>query len=227
MVSGYTNERTVLRTRIKICGITRVEDAAAAVSSGADAIGLMFYSPSPRAVSLRRAAEIVDSLPALVQVVGVFVEPNVKEVEAVLSQVRLTLLQFHGNESPEFCNGFRIPYIKALRMSDDANPEIYAQSYPQACALLLDSYESQKYGGTGSAFLWERGMECQSSPVIIAGGIDVGNVSTAVSESGAYAVDVSTGVENSPGQKSAEKIRSFISAVRAHDQIQREHGEAY
>ena len=210
----------VLRTRIKICGITRVEDAAIAVSSGADAIGLIFYGPSPRAIKIERAVEIVNSLPALVHVVGVFVEPNIEEVEAVLSQVKLTLLQFHGSESAEFCNGFGIPFIKTLRMANDADPEMYARSYPQACALLLDTYESQRYGGTGSVFSWERGMQCQSSPVIIAGGINADNVSEAISKSGAYAVDVSSGVETTPGLKSAEKIESFICAVRAHDQMQ-------
>ncbi len=216
-----------MRTRIKICGITRVEDAVTAASFGVDAIGLIFYGPSPRAVSIQRAADIVNSLPALVHAVGVFVEPNKKEVEDVLSQVRLTFLQFHGSESAEFCNGFGMPYIKALRMSDDADPETYARSYPKACAVLLDTYDSQRYGGTGSVFSWERGLQCQSSPVIIAGGIDEGNVSSAVSMSGAYAVDVSTGVESSPGQKSSEKIQSFICAVRDHDQVHRDKGEAY
>ena len=215
-----------MRTRIKICGITRIEDAATAVSFGADAIGLIFYDPSPRVVNIQRAADIVRSLPALVHVVGVFVEPDREYVEAVLSKVRLTLLQFHGAESAEFCNSFGVPYIKTLRMSDDAEPEIYARSYPQACALLLDTYESQRYGGTGLVFSWERGMECQSSPVIIAGGIDAGNVSDAVSKSGAYGVDISTGVEISPGLKSAEKIQSFMSAVRAHDQMEKDQGEA-
>ena len=210
-----------MRTRIKICGITRVEDAATAASLGADAVGLIFYDPSPRVVNIRQAARIADSLPALVHVVGVFVDPSEKEIDAVLSEVKLTALQFHGNESAEFCNGFGIPYIKALRMSDDADPENYARSYPQALALLLDTYESERYGGTGSAFSWERAKQCQSSPVIIAGGIDGSNVSAALSESGAYAVDVSSGVETSPGQKNAEKIQSFICAVRDHDQIQR------
>ena len=209
-----------MRTRIKICGITRVEDATTAVSFGADAIGLVFYGPSPRSVSIQRAADIVNSLSALVHVVGVFVEPNQKEVEAVLCQVRLTLLQFHGSESAEFCNGFGMPYIKTLRMSDDADPEIYARSYPQARALLLDTYESERYGGTGSVFSWERAKQCQSSPVIIAGGIKASNVSAALTKSGAYAVDVSSGVETSPGRKDKEKIQSFICAVRDHDQMQ-------
>jgi len=215
-----------LRTRIKICGITRVEDAATAISCGADAIGLIFYGPSPRAVSIRQAADIADSLPALVHVVGVFVDPNKKEIDTVLSKVRLTLLQFHGSESAEFCNGFGMPYIKTLRMSDDAEPEIYAQSYPQACALLLDTYESERYGGTGSAFSWERAKQCQSSPVIIAGGIEASNVSTALTKSGAYGVDVSSGVETSPGQKNTEKIQSFICAVRDHDQMHTHKREA-
>ena len=216
-----------MRTRIKICGITRVEDATTAVSFGVDAVGLIFYGPSPRAVSIEQAADIADSLPALVHVVGVFVDPNEKEIDTILSKVRLTLLQFHGSESAEFCNGSGVPYIKTLRMSDDADPEIYARSYPQACALLLDTYESERYGGTGSVFSWERAKKCQSSPVIIAGGIEAENVSAAVSKSGAYAVDVSSGVESSPGQKSAEKIQSFICAVRTHDEIQRNQGEAY
>lgn len=213
-----------MRTRIKICGITRAEDAATAVSFGADAIGLVFYDPSPRAVNIQQAADIVDNLPALIQVVGVFVDPDKKKIDAVLSNVRLTLLQFHGSESTEFCNGFGMPYIKTLRMSDDANPELYARSYPQACALLLDTYESERYGGTGTVFSWERAKQCQSSPVIIAGGIDECNVSTALSKSGAYAVDVASGVEASPGQKDAKKIQSFICAVRDHDQMQRDKG---
>jgi len=209
-----------LRTRIKICGITRVEDAATAISCGADAIGLIFYGPSPRAVTIRQAVDIVDSLPALVHAVGVFVDPNKIEIDRVLSKVSLTLLQFHGNESAGFCNSFGMPYIKTLRMSDDAEPEIYARSYPQACALLLDTYESERYGGTGTTFSWERAKQCQSSPVIIAGGIEASNVSAALTKSEAYAVDVSSGVERSPGRKDPEKIQSFICAVRDHDQMQ-------
>ena len=215
-----------MRTRIKICGITRVEDAATAVSFGVDAVGLIFYGPSPRAVSIEQAADIADSLPALVHVVGVFVNPNEKEIDTVLSKVRLTLLQFHGSEAAEFCNGFGVPYIKTLRMSDDADPEIYARSYPQACALLLDTYESERYGGTGAVFPWERAKQCHSSPVIIAGGIDASKVSAALSKSKAYAVDVSSGVETSPGQKDTKKIQSLICAVRDHDQMQRDNDGA-
>ena len=211
-----------MRTRIKICGITRVEDATTAVSFGVDAVGLIFYGPSPRAVSIEQAADIADSLPALVHAVSVFVDPNEKEIDTILSKGRLTLLQFHGSESAQLCNGFGVPYIKTLRMSDDANPEIYARSYPQACALLLDTYESERYGGTGSVFPWERAKQCRSSPVIIAGGIDASNVSAALSTSGAYAVDVSSGVETSPGQKDRKKIQSLICSVRDHDQMQRD-----
>ena len=215
-----------MRTRIKICGITKPDDARMIVDSGIDAIGLVFYPKSPRAVDITTAAEICSLLPALVASVAVFVNAKPDEIERVLLNMPITLLQFHGNESPKFCNGFGIPFIKTLRMADAADPEMYARSYPQAGALLLDTYESERYGGTGLAFSWERAKQCHSSPVIIAGGIKAINVSAALTKSGAYAVDVSSGVETSPGQKNTEKIQSFICAVRDHDQMQTHKREA-
>ena len=213
---GRARTETV-RTRIKICGITRPEDAAAAVASGADAVGLIFYPPSPRSVDVSTAGSIVAGLPAFTTIVAVFVDPDVDVVRSVLSKVRVSLIQFHGDENDEFCADFPVPYIKSLRMSDDADPAQYATLYPNALGLLLDGYAVDRYGGTGSQFLWERARSCQDKPVIIAGGLNAGNVSEALLRSGAFAVDVSSGVERQPAIKDHDKISALCAAVVDHD----------
>ncbi|AKH19990.1 phosphoribosylanthranilate isomerase [Sedimenticola thiotaurini] len=202
-----------MRTRVKICGITRPEDAAAAVEAGADAIGLVFYQPSPRAISLSRAAQIIHNLPPFVTAVGLFVNAAADEVAEVLKSVPLDLLQFHGDESPAFCAGQGRPYIKAVRMRPGVDLAEQDRLYHSAQGLLLDSYQPGKPGGTGATFDWERIPASMGSRIILAGGLSPDNVEDAIRQSSPYAVDVSGGVEREKGIKDAEKIRAFMRGV--------------
>jgi phosphoribosylanthranilate isomerase len=202
-----------LRTRVKICGITRVEDAKAAVSYGCDAIGLVFYKPSPRYVSPDMAAVIAAQLPPFVDSVGLFVDAAPEHVYEVLSQVRLSLLQFHGDESPEYCRQFGMPYLKAVRVRPETNLLQYAAAYADAKALLLDAYVPGTPGGTGTMFDWRLIPQDFPMPVILAGGLDAGNVSEAIRQSHPYAVDVSGGVEREKGIKDADKLAAFMRGV--------------
>lgn len=205
----------VSRTRVKICGITRVEDALAAADAGADAIGLVFYAKSPRNITLEQARRIVATLPPFVVSVGLFVNPVAAEVDAAIRLVGLDMLQFHGDESPEFCEGFSRPYIKALRMKADADPAAFASCHPVARGLLLDAWEQERFGGTGHTFDWQRIKPfAGASRIILAGGLTPANVAEAITTVRPWAVDVSSGVEQAPGIKSAERIHSFISEVR-------------
>ena len=206
-----------MRTRVKICGLSRAEDAAVAIACGADALGLIFFPPSPRAVDLNQAASLAASVPALVDLVGVFVDPTEAEVAAVLDRVPLTLLQFHGDETREQCEAYGTPYIKAVRMRDEVQLETLADQHPNARAFLLDTYHPKAVGGTGAAFDWTRARIELSAPVILAGGLEAHNVGEALTQSGAWAVDVSTGVESEPGRKCAVKMLEFCKAVRAWD----------
>lgn len=206
-----------MRTRVKICGLTRAEDAAVAIACGADALGLIFFPPSPRAVDLNQAASLAASIPALVNLVGVFVDPSETEVAEVLDRVPLTLLQFHGNETREQCETYGMPYIKAVRMRDGVELKTLSDQHPNARAFLLDTYHPKAVGGTGAAFDWTRARIALNAPVILAGGLAADNVGEALTQSGAWAVDVSTGVESEPGRKSAVKIVEFCRAVRAWD----------
>ncbi len=206
-----------MRTRVKICGLTRAEDAAVAIACGADALGLIFFPSSPRAVDLDQAASLASAVPALVDLVGVFVDPSEIEVSEVLNRVPLTLLQFHGNETPEQCETYGLPYIKAVRMRDGVDLESLGDQHPNAQAFLLDTYHPGAVGGTGAAFDWTRARIALSAPVIVAGGLAAHNVGEALTQSGAWAVDVSTGVESELGKKSAVKIVEFCRAVRAWD----------
>lgn len=208
-----------MRTRVKICGLTRAEDVAVAVACGADALGLIFFPPSARAVDVDQAASLADSVPALVDLVGVFVDPNEKEVSEVLDRVPLTLLQFHGNETPEQCETYGVPYMKAVRMQDGVDLEALSDQHPNARAFLLDTYHPESVGGTGAAFDWTRARIALNAPVILAGGLAADNVGEALTQSGAWAVDVSTGVESEPGKKSAVKIVEFCRAVRSWDTL--------
>lgn len=200
--------------RVKICGITRVEDALAAAAVGADAIGLVFYAKSPRAVSAEQAQAIVAALPPFVTTVGLFVDIERAELQRILASVPLDLLQFHGDESAEQCEGFNRPYIKALRVK--AGDDIAAQvdRYPGAKGILLDTYVEGVPGGTGEAFDWSLVPEGLNKPVILAGGLHPDNVALAVAQVRPYAVDVSGGVEASKGIKDAQKIGAFIRAAR-------------
>jgi phosphoribosylanthranilate isomerase len=204
-----------MRTRVKICGITREDDAQVAVDCGADAIGLVFYAASPRAVSLEQAARIARQLPAFVTCVGLFVNPRIEEVQDVLAQVPLDCLQFHGEEPAELCEQFARPYIKAIRVAAHTDITHLAQQYAQARAVLLDTYVKDIPGGTGQRFDWDRiPAECPK-PVILAGGLTPSNVASAIQQVRPYAVDVSGGVEQHKGIKDPAKIRQFIAEVNS------------
>ncbi len=202
-----------MRTRVKICGITRIEDAQAAVEAGCDAIGLVFYEPSPRFVSLERAAEVVASIPPFVNTVGLFVDAEPSYIQQVLQRVRLDLLQFHGDESAQACQQFGVPYMKAIRVQPDTNLLQYAKEFEQAKALLLDAFIEGVPGGTGQKFDWNIIPKALPIPVVLAGGLTPENVSAAIEQVNPYAVDVSGGVEIKKGIKDAAKIAAFMRGV--------------
>ena len=202
-----------MRTRVKICGITRPEDALAAVRQGADAIGLVFYPPSPRAVTPQQAAAIANSVPPFVTVVGLFVNAGRETVADVLARARLDLLQFHGDESPEQCEGHGRPYIKAVRMRDEVDLHQLSEQYAGAAGLLLDTYMKGRPGGTGEAFGWERIPRDLAGSLVLAGGLNADNVEQAIRQVRPYAVDVSGGVEEAKGIKDVSKIEAFMRGV--------------
>ncbi len=204
-------------TRIKICGITREEDAAVAVAAGADALGLNFYPPSPRAIDAVKARRIVRSVPPFVTIVALFVDEPADAVLRILESVPVDVLQFHGDESPAYCAQFGRPWLKAVRMKDGVDLAERAAQYGDARGLLLDSWREGVPGGTGQTFDWSRVSADLSLPVILAGGLNPDNVGAAVHQVRPAAVDVSGGVESAPGLKDAGKTRRFIEAVRAAD----------
>ncbi|MCG7894533.1 MAG: phosphoribosylanthranilate isomerase [Candidatus Thiodiazotropha endolucinida] len=206
-----------MRTRIKICGITRTEDALTATRLGADAIGLVFYPPSPRSVSPEQAQRIVKSLPPFVTVVGLFVNEDRAVIEQILNQVPLDLLQFHGDESAEDCSGFGRPWIKAIRMRQETDLLSLERQYADASGLLLDTYQAGVPGGTGKTFDWDLVPDSLAGRVILAGGLNSENVTRAVASLHPYAVDVSGGVEAAKGIKDAAKIEAFITGVMRGD----------
>ena len=203
----------MMRTRVKICGITRAADAEDAVRQGADAIGLVFYEPSPRAVGLEQAQDVVSGLPPFVTVVGLFVDAEREEISEVLSRVRIDLLQFHGSETPEQCAGHGRPYIKAVRMREGIDLARQEADYKEAAGLLLDSYQAGKPGGTGAVFDWARIPPEMAGRIVLAGGLDPENVEEAVRRVRPYAVDVSGGVERAKGIKDAARIAAFLRGV--------------
>ncbi|WP_028696255.1 phosphoribosylanthranilate isomerase [Pseudomonas cremoricolorata] len=200
--------------RSKICGITRIEDALAAAEAGADAIGLVFYAKSPRAVDIHQARAIIAALPPFVTTVGLFVNASRCELGEILDAVPLDLLQFHGDETAAQCEGHGRPYIKALRVRAGDDLEAACQSYPGACGMLLDAYVAGVPGGTGQAFDWSLVPATLSKPIILAGGLAADNVGAAIAQVRPYAVDVSGGVERSKGIKDAGKIQAFMQAVK-------------
>jgi len=202
-----------VRTRVKICGITRPEDALEAILHGADAIGLVFYPQSPRYVTPLQAAEIVKKVPAFITVVGLFVNAEASEISDILSAVHLDLLQFHGDETPMQCRQFSRPYMKAIRVKSDTNLVQYAADYADAKALLLDAFAEGVPGGTGQVFDWNLIPSNLSVPVVLAGGLNADNVTQAIQKVRPYAVDVSGGVEASKGIKDAAKIAAFMRGV--------------
>jgi len=201
------------RTRAKICGITRVDDALCAVQAGADAIGLVFYEPSPRHVSVARAVEISRAVGPFVSIVGLFVDAPRQFIESVLEEVPLSLLQFHGGEPRADCEGFGIPYIKAIRMSQQQDVIQAAQHYHSAQGILVDAYQKGVPGGTGKTFDWARLPREITFPLILAGGLNPVNVRKAIHAVHPYAVDVSGGVECEKGIKDHEAIARFINEV--------------
>ena len=205
------------RTRVKICGITRVEDADAVVKYGADALGLVFYADSPRYVTKQHARIIADAVAPLVTIVGLFVNPSAETVSAVLDAVPLGLLQFHGAETNADCKKFGVPFIKSIAISDDVDVLSRMQGYPDASGFILDAWQPQTHGGGGEAFDWERVPEHSPAPVILAGGLTPENVALAIRSTSPYAVDVSSGVESAKGIKSAEKIAAFMKGVENSD----------
>lgn len=203
-----------MRTRVKICGITRVEDALAVAQLGADAIGLVFYNRSPRRVSVDQARAIARSLPPFVTRVGVFLDLDDEDVQAAIAAVGLDVLQFHGDEPAETYRAFGRPYIKAVRMQDGVDLYVEQQVYADAAGLLLDAYVANMPGGSGQAFDWSRVPQDLEKPVILAGGLTPDNVRAAITAVRPFAVDVSTGVEKSKGIKDVAKVSAFIKNVK-------------
>lgn len=204
------------RTRIKVCGITRPEDARAAVEFGADALGLVFYAPSPRCVTVEQAWEIARIVPPFITLVGLFVNETKLTVRRVMEAVPIQLLQFHGDEEESFCRSFHAPYIKAARVRPGLDLIKYAESYPSAQGLLLDAYV-EGYGGGGKPFDWSLIPPGLPLPLILSGGLDADNVTEAVRRVRPWAVDVSSGVEAAKGIKDAGKIAAFIAGVKHAD----------
>lgn len=207
-----------MRTRVKICGITRKQDVVAAANAGADALGFVFYEPSPRYVAPDTASELVDAVPPFVTATGLFVNPEESFVREVLSRLPLDLLQFHGDESPEFCDSFGVRWMKAVRVRDTDDIENAFERYRSASGLLVDAWDPRKYGGTGQSFNWSLIPSRRPMPLILAGGLASDNVSRAVAQVRPWAVDVSGGVESSKGIKDVEKITDFINEVHRVDE---------
>lgn len=207
-----------MRTRIKICGITRREDADAAIAAGADALGFVFYPGSRRYIEPEQAREIVGSLAPFVTSVGLFLDAEVAWVSEVAERVGLDMLQFHGQESPETCRAVGKPFLKAIGMQGQGDPKGYAAHYVEARGILLDSHAQGQAGGTGQTFDWS-GIDAAAwpAPIVLAGGLTPENVCAAVRTLRPYAVDVSSGVESAPGIKDSAMIKRFVNEVRRGD----------
>lgn len=205
------------RTRVKICGITTPDDALAAADAGADAIGLVFYANSPRCVDVSAASDIVAVVPPFVTVVALFVDEPRDSIQRMLADVRIDMLQFHGEETPAACDAHRRPWMKAFRMRPELDLPAACREYREARAALLDAWQEGVPGGTGKTFEWELARRDLALPVVLAGGLNAGNVGEAVRVVRPAAVDVSGGVESAPGVKDHDKMRQFIAAVRDAD----------
>lgn len=205
------------RTRVKICGLTRVEDLEAAVSLGVDAVGLVFSPRSPRHLELDQARLLAARIPAFVTLVALFLDPPADMVASVLDAVQPELLQFHGAESPHFCTAFRRRYIKAIAMAQPQRLAAELATHPDASGFVLDSHAPGERGGTGEVFDWKT-MPAGRPGLILAGGLDAANVGGAIRARAPFGVDVSSGVESAPGHKSAARMADFIRAVREADQ---------
>lgn len=202
-----------MRTRVKICGITRPEDGLRAAELGADAIGLVFCELSPRNIDVTVGERVLAALPPLVTSVALFMDPSRALVESVLARLPVQLLQFHGGETPEFCAGFGLPYLKALAMGGGQDPRALADRHPRAAGFLLDSHAPGQRGGTGEAFDWDAVPPSLPRPYLLAGGLHPGNVATAIRACRPYGVDVSSGVESARGIKDHAKLAAFFNEV--------------
>ena len=209
------------RTRIKICGITNHEDAANAVASGADALGFNFFTGSTRYISPEKAAEICAQVPAFVATVGLFVNEPIADVNRIIASLRLGLVQFHGDETPEYCDSVGHPYMKALRATNRDQIAVEAQSFETAQAILVDTATDGQFGGTGKTFDWNM-LPDLGKPVVLAGGLDATNVGAAIAATHPYAVDVGGGVERSRGVKDVAKMKKFVEAVQSADRSNNE-----
>lgn len=205
------------RTRIKICGFTNPEDTAVAVALGVDAIGLNFCDASPRYIDIKMAKEILKVVPAFVTSVGLFMDASQDQVERITQQVPLDVLQFHGNESSAYANGFKHPYIKAIGMQDQSDLLEKLGSYENCSGFLLDSHATGAAGGTGQTFDWDIIPTQLRDQIILAGGINPDNVAECITQVKPYAVDVSSGVESAPGKKDQGKMQQFIQEVKRAD----------
>jgi phosphoribosylanthranilate isomerase len=205
----------ITRTRIKICGITREQDVQAVARSGADALGFVFYEKSPRHVTVQQAVAMAKIIPPFVTLAGLFVNPAENEVRNVLKQVPLDVLQFHGEEPPEFCAQFGRPYLKAIRVKAGVDLVQCAARYSSAQGLLLDAFIEGIQGGTGESFDWALIPHDLPLPVILSGGLHAGNVAAAIEQVRPFAVDVSSGVESAKGIKNAAKVAEFIKEVKS------------
>ena len=201
--------------KIKVCGFTQAQNAYDAAMLGIDAIGLVFYEKSPRCVDTQQAREIVQALPPFVSRVGLFVNADSDFIDEVLCEVPLDTLQFHGDETPQQCAQYAMPFIKALRMQSTTDLRALSEDYHQASGLLLDAFSQEAYGGTGEQFDWSLAKADIDLPIILAGGMNAQTVSTAIAQVNPYAVDVSSGVESAKGVKDIAKIQEFIQQVRS------------
>ena len=207
-----------MRTRIKICGITREQDMFAAADAGADALGFVFYAPSPRNLDVAAATGLMARVPAFVTTVALFVDADPELVETVVEHTSVDLLQFHGDEPVDYCRNFGRPYIKAVRMKKQTELPEMVKKYQDAQALLVDSYSPTAAGGTGETFDWDHIPPGIEMPLVLAGGLDPENVGAAIQQVRPHAVDVSSGVEQDKGIKDAAKVAAFIEAVRISDE---------
>lgn len=202
--------------RVKVCGITTERDVDLAVELGADAIGLNFYPPSPRALEPRSAARLARRCPPFTTVVALFVNPRREDVSAVLDTVAgIAVLQFHGTEEPEFCAGFGRPYVKAVAMEAGVDLAAQMRRFATAGAMLLDAFDPDLWGGTGRSFDWKRVPGERAMPIVLAGGLTADNVADAIRRVRPYAVDVCGGVESAPGRKDERKLRAFMRSVHS------------
>jgi phosphoribosylanthranilate isomerase len=206
-----------MRTRVKFCGITNLEDALKAAELGVDAIGLNFCPASRRYLTPDQALQIITKLPPFITVVGVFVNASLEEITKILASVPLDRLQFHGDESPQFCESFHKAYYKAVRMRENINLDLIANNYKHAQAILVDTYIPNEQGGTGQIFDWKRLPASYSKPLILAGGLTPDNVFNAIQTVHPYAVDVASGIESIPGQKDSIKMTELMCEIKRAD----------